>query len=346
MATSPATDYKNTSFHHWKAIGLISLLILTIGFCFVALFIGSKDISVQQTFAAIFSPNMSDNDHLVIMKLRLPRSFIAVLAGCALGLSGVVIQALTRNPLADPGIIGINAGAGFAVLLAASLFHINSILNYIWFGFIGAGCAGICVLFLSKHKGRFNNPLHLILSGVGMTIGLSSASSLLLINSSPIILDKFRHWSAGSIEGRGYDALIILLICVGIGLLICCFLAKKFNIVMLGDDIAQSLGLNLKKIWLLAFLAIIVMSGGATAAIGPISFVGLVAPHLARFLFGHDYRWLLPASALLAGLLLLSADIIGRVIIAPNEVAAGILALLLGGPFFVYAVVKFYKGLS
>lgn len=346
MTTSPNTDYKNAPFHHWKAVGLVCLLILTIGFCFVALFIGSKDISVQQTLTAIFSPNMDDDAHLVIMELRLPRSFIAVLAGCALGLSGVIIQALTRNPLADPGIIGINAGASFVVLLAASIFHINSILNYIWFGFIGAGCAGICVLFLSKHNGRFNNPLHLILSGVGITIGLSSASSLLLINSSAIVLDKFRHWSAGSIEGRGYDALIILVICVSIGLLSCCFLAKQFNIVMLGDDIAQSLGLNLKKIWLLAFFAIIILSGSATAAIGPISFVGLVAPHLARFLFGHDYRWLLPASALLAGLLLLSADIIGRIIIAPNEVAAGILALFLGGPFFVYAVTKFYKDLS
>ncbi|UXM96454.1 iron ABC transporter permease (plasmid) [Bartonella sp. HY329] len=346
MAAFFNTDHKNRAFRHWKALGLISLLSLTIAFCFIALFIGSKDISMQQTMAAIFSPDRSNNDHLVILELRLPRSFIAVLAGCALGLSGMIMQALTRNPLADPGIIGINAGAGFAVLFAVSIFHINSILHYIWFGFIGAGCAGFCVLLLSKHKGRFNNPLHLILSGVGVTIGLSSASGLLLINSSPIILDKFRHWSAGSVEGRGYDALVILLICVSIGLVICWFLAKQFNIVMLGDDIAQSLGLNLKKIWLLAFLAIIILSGSATAAIGPISFIGLVAPHLARFLFGYDYRWLLPASALLAGLLLLIADIVGRIIIAPNEVAAGILALLIGGPFFVYAVIKFHKGLS
>lgn len=321
-----------------------SLVLLLMLLCISSLFIGSRAISFMETISAFFHMDRTNNAHLVIMELRLPRTFIAVLAGMALGIAGVVIQAMTRNPLAEPGIIGINAGAALCVLIAVSVFQVASITIYLWFGFFGAGLAALTVLLLRRSIGRYRSPLHLILSGIGVTIVLSSLTGLLLINSSPIILDQFRYWSAGSVDGRGYDVLWVLIPCTVLGLLASGPLARQLNMMALGDDIAQSLGLNPRFVWVLAFGIIVLQAGSATAAVGPISFVGLVAPHLARMLCGGDYRWLLPVSAVLAGILLLLADMIGRFIALPNEVPAGIVALLLGGPFFVFVVRHYHAG--
>lgn len=337
---APVSFKSDSKTHrHWLALSL--LLILFVGLCVISLFVGSRLIAPFETFKALFHTDLSNDAHLVIIKLRLPRCLTALLAGAALGISGLVIQVMTRNPLAEPGLIGINAGAALAVLGAATMFGLTSMIAYVWFGLAGAGIAGIVVFLLSRSLSHHNSPLHLILSGVGVTIVLSSITGLVLVNSSPLVFDQFRHWSAGSVEGRGYDVLSVLAVCVVGGITVAGFLARQLNIIVLGSDVARLLGVKLYRTWILALITVMLLSGSATAAVGPVGFIGLIAPHLARMFFGTDYRWLLPSSAVIAGLLLLCADIFGRVIAIPNEVPAGILALLMGGPFFIYVVWRY-----
>ncbi len=170
---------------------------------------------------------------------------------------------------------------------------------------------------------------------------LASVTGIIIINAPLAIFDQFRHWSAGSVEGRGYDVIAVLAVSVVLGLIIAFSIAGKLNAIALGKELGAALGVNVYTTWLLSCLTVMLLAGAATAGAGPIGFVGLVAPHLARAIVGPNYRWILPYSALFAAILLLGADIIGRVIAAPSEVAAGIVSMLIGGPFFIFVVRRF-----
>ncbi|MFC0219979.1 iron complex transport system permease protein [Pseudochelatococcus lubricantis] len=313
------------------------LLLLGLA-AFCSLIVGSRPIPLGATFDALVAYDIHDDRHLVIRELRVPRTIVALLAGAALGAAGAIMQAATRNPLAEPGLLGINAGAAVAVVIGIAAFDLTSMTQYVWFGIAGAGFAGIAVFVLGRAHETGTNPVRLVLAGAGLSIMLTAITGIVIINAPLAVFDDFRKWSAGSIEGRGFDVVGVLAVAVPAGLATAFAISGRLNAVALGMDLGRALGVNVRTTWFLACVSIMLLTGAATAGAGPIGFVGLVAPHLARMTTGPDFRWILPCSALFAAVLLLGADILGRVIAAPSEVAAGIIAALIGGPFLIAVV--------
>ncbi len=322
----------------WGLAGACAVLLAGM---VLSLAIGSRPVPLAEIMQAFQAYDPHNDLHLIIRTLRVPRTLVAVLAGLALGVAGAIMQAATRNPLAEPGLLGINAGAALAVVLSVALFNISTMAHYVWFAFLGAGLAGIAVFLLGQAHEAGTNPVRLVLAGAGLTVMLGSVTGIVLLNVPLTVFDNFRNWSAGSLEGRGSDVLGVLALSVAIGMAIAFSIAGNLNALALGKDLGLALGVNVRATWSLSCLGVMLLAGAATAAAGPIGFVGLVAPHVARMICGPDYRWILPYSAVLAAILLLSADVVGRVIAMPSEVAAGIIAALIGGPFFVFVVRRF-----
>ncbi len=309
--------------------------------CVAGMAVGSRTMPPSELLNALLAFDATRDTHLVIWSLRLPRTIIAVLAGASLGIAGAIMQAVTRNPLAEPGLLGINSGAALAVVAGVSVFGLSGMGQYVWCGFSGAGLAGIAVFLLGRAHEAGTNPVRLVLSGAGLSVVLASLTGIVLINAPPATLDLFRTWSAGSVEGRGMEVAGVLALATALGCLLAFSMAGSLNMIALGEDLGRSLGINVGLTWATACLCVMVLAGAATAAAGPIGFVGLLAAHSARALMGPDQRWILPCSALFAALLLLFADVLGRVIAPPSEVAAGIVAVLLGGPFLIAIARRF-----
>ena len=319
------------------AVGMLVFVLAILA----SMIIGSRAIPLSDIADAIRAYDPGRDTHLVIRTLRLPRTIVAILAGASLGVAGAIMQAVTRNPLAEPGLLGINAGAAIAVVIGISVFGLTSMVEYVWCGFAGAGLAGVAVFLLGRSHEAGTNPVRLVLAGAGLSVVLGSLTGIILINTPSATLDVFRNWSAGSVEGRGTDVAIILALAMATGLAIAFAIAGSLNTVALGEDLGKALGANVRLTWAAACLCVMVLAGGATSAAGPIGFVGLLAPHIARAMMGPDQRWILPCSALYAAILLLASDVLGRVIAAPSEVAAGIVATLVGGPFLIIAARRF-----
>ncbi len=307
-----------------------------------SLTLGSRTLAPAEVMDALRAYDRHNDLHLIVREMRLPRTLVAILAGLALGLAGAIMQAVTRNPLAEPGLLGINAGAALAVIGAAATFGMASLADYVWFAFAGAGLAGAAVFMLGQAHETATNPVRLVLAGAGLSVLLGSVTGVIILNAPPEVFDRFRHWASGSIERADFHAVRVLLLAVPVGALAAFALAGRLNVLALGRDLGQALGASVRGTWSLACIAVMLLAGAATAGAGPIAFVGLVAPHLARLLVGPDYRWLLPYSALFAAVLLLVADVIGRLVGGGTEIAAGIIAAVLGGPFFI-AVVRKYR---
>lgn len=325
------------SRRRWLAIGLAALALQALA----SLVIGSRPIPLAVMVDAIQAYDPRNDLHLVIWELRVPRLITAVLAGAALGLAGAIMQAVTRNALAEPGLLGINAGAAVAVVLGVTLLGLTRPAHYVWLAALGAGLAGTAVFLLGRAHETGTNPVRLVLAGAGLSIVLGAITGIVVINASPIAFDNFRHWAAGSVEGASFEVVAMLAACVAAGFAVALSIVGGLNALALGQELGQALGAAPRTIWLSACVAVMLLAGAATAAAGPIGFVGLIAPHLARAVVGPDHRWILPCSALFAAILLLGADLIGRVVAAPSEVAAGIVVALLGGPFFILAVRRF-----
>lgn len=294
-------------------------------------------LSPALAWDAVFRTDPQNNQHLIMLHLRIPRTLLGILAGASLGAAGVIMQALTRNPLADPGILGVNAGAAAAVALAIAILGLTDITSYMWFGLLGAALAGAAVYLLGGVRHGIN-PVRLVLAGAAMTVVLLALTQILTVNSTDEAFDQFRHWAAGSLQGRGYSVLAPVTVLLLGGLALSATLGKSLDIAALGNDLSQALGAATTRIWMLSAAAVIILAGATTAAVGPISFLGLTAPHLARSLVGPDHKWLLPYTMLLSALLLVAADVLGRLIAPPGEVSVGIMIALIGGPFFVALV--------
>lgn len=318
--------------------GVALLLLMSV----LSLTLGSRSIDLAQVLDALKHYDRHNDLHLIVREMRVPRTLVAILAGLALGVAGAIMQAVTRNPLAEPGLLGINAGAALAVIIGAVAFQVVTPLAYVWFAFIGAGLAGIAVFIIGQAHSSGNNPVRLVLAGAGLSIMLTSITGIFILNAPTEVFDQFRHWASGSLERSGLEAAAVLTVAVSLGCAVALLIVSNLNILALGKDLGLALGASPRSTWLLACLAVMLLAGAATAGAGPIAFVGLVAPHIARLLVGPDYRWILPYSGLYAAILLLGADVLGRVVVAPSEIAAGIVALLLGGPFFI-AVVRKYR---
>ena len=326
-------ELKNGQRRRWLFAGMVLLLVVA---C-LSMFVGTHNISPAVTLEAIFSFDATNSDHLLVVHLRIPRTLLALVVGAALGVAGVIMQGLTRNPLADPGILGVNAGAAVAVVLAIAFFGIHNMAYVMWFGLLGAAIAGAGVFALAGvNKGV--NPVRVVLAGTALSVVLLALTHMITINSPEMVFEQYRHWSVGSFQGRGYDVLIPAAILIAVGLAIAFCLSPALDTVSLGEDIGQALGVNPLKIWCYAAIAIVILAGASTAAAGPISFVGLTAPHIARMFAGSDHKWLMPFSLLIAATLAVVADMLGRIIGYPNEISVGIMIALIGGPFFVFLV--------
>lgn len=332
----PAETYKEARDSKRRFWIFIGLALLVVASC-ISVFIGTHTVAPSVTIDAIFSFDQSNSDHLLVHHLRIPRTLLAIVVGGSLGVSGVIMQGLTRNPLADPGILGVNAGATVAVVAAIAFLGIYEVTYIMWFGLLGAAIAGAGVFVLAGvNKGI--NPVRVVLAGTALSVVLLAITHMITINSHEMVFEQYRHWSVGSFQGRGYDVLVPTLMLIAVGLAIAFSLNKALDTVSLGEDISHALGTNPVKIWCLASVAIVILAGASTAAAGPISFVGLTAPHIARMISGPDHKWLIPFSLIIASTLAVVADILGRVIGHPNEISVGVMIALIGGPFFVFLV--------
>lgn len=315
--------------------GLFVCLLLLIICLLWSITLGAADISPQIVFDALFHFDDSSFQHLIIQTVRLPRVFTGVIVGAALAVAGAIMQGLTRNPLADSGILGINSGAAFAVVLTVYLIGTPSLYVYAVAAFIGAGIAAALVYSLGSVGRGGATPLRLTLAGVILTAFVSSMTTAILILDQDT-LDQIRFWTAGSLAGREMPLILNILPFIAVGIIGALLISRQITTISLGEDVAVGLGQNTLVVKIIAAILVILLAGGAVALAGPIGFVGLVIPHVARFIAGVDYRWIIPYSAILGGMLVTVADVFARIIIRPQELPVGIMMALIGAPFFIY----------
>ena len=298
--------------------------------------VGSAALPLSTVWAALTSPDGSI-DHATILTLRVPRTLLGLLIGAALAVAGALMQGLTRNPLADPGILGVNAGAGFAIVLGVSLFGVTRISDYLWFGFLGAVVAGAVVYAVAARGSGGATPLRLTLVGVALSAVLMGMShTLAMLNTQ--VFDRMRFWGAGTLADRPDGTITVILPFIAAGLILALSCARGMNALALGDDLARSVGSRVGWTRVRGMLAVTLLCGAATAAAGPIGFVGLMVPHAVRFLVGPDQRWILPFSLILGPVLVLTADVLGRIVVAPAELQVGVVTAFLGAPVLITLV--------
>ncbi|MDN3019842.1 iron ABC transporter permease [Paenibacillus sp. BSR1-1] len=321
-----------STFSKW--IGLLFVIFLMLGFICASIVYGYTDTS-WRTAVDSFTHYNGSNEHIIIRTVRLPRALIASAVGASLAIAGVLMQTLTKNPLASPGIFGINAGAGFAVVVGMTLFSVNSLTAFSGLAFLGAAIAAISVYAIGSFGREGLTPMKLTLAGAAISAMFSSFTQGILVLDEAM-LDQVLFWLAGSVSGRKLETLASVLPYIGIGWLGSLFIAGKMNILAMGEDVAKGLGLNTGFVKIAIGILVILLAGGSVAVAGPIGFVGIVVPHITRSIIGIDHRWVIPFAGMLGSILLLAADIAARYILIPSEVPVGVMTAIIGTPFFIY----------
>lgn len=326
----PGADARRGAVRAAGLLGALGVLFVVLA---ASVAFGAKPLAPAEVWAGLVDPGAES--YVIVNEMRLPRTLLGLLAGVALGLAGAVMQSLTRNPLADPGLLGINAGASAAVVSAAAFLGVLTFDGYVWFAL--AGAAIVSALVYAVGGGRSATPARLALAGAALNATLFSyVSAVMLLDSGS--LEKMRFWTVGSLADAHGTTVLRVLPFIGAGVVVALALARPLNALALGEDSARSLGANPARVRTAAIAAVTLLCGAATAACGPIVFVGLMMPHLVRAFTGPDLRWVFPYCALLAPVLLLGADVLGRILARPGELQVGIVTAVLGGPFFLYMV--------
>lgn len=324
-----------------RVVGLGTLLAVLVVAAVLSLAVGARALSPAEVWHGLFGAPDPDQRlteiRLIVETVRVPRTVLGVVAGIALGVGGALIQGFTRNPIADTGLLGVNTGASFAVVSVIVVFGFSSPFQYVWFAFLGAAVAGVVVFGLASIGRGAGNPLTLALAGQGITVFLMAMTTAVAL-SNQASLNALRFWNAGSLAGVGFDVIWPVTAFVGVGLVLALTTLPSLNLLNLGDDVARGLGVNIALSRTVGITAITLLAGAATAACGPIAFLGLMVAHVARYLTGPDYRWLVPYAGLLGAVVLLLCDIVGRLVVRPGELDAGVLVALLGAPFFAVLV--------
>ncbi|PLR79305.1 iron ABC transporter [Bacillus sp. V3-13] len=331
--------FKN-NWQKWTGL-VVAIIILLLLMC-ASIVYGYTDTSWQMAIDAFANFNGS-NEHIIIQSVRVPRAFIAAAVGASLAISGVLMQTLTKNPLASPDIFGVNAGAGALVVIAVTIFSIGNLQLFTWVSFAGAAIAAVSVYAVGSIGREGLTPMKLTLAGAAMTAMFASfTQGLLVLNEAA--LEQVLFWLAGSVSGRKLENLTAVLPYLAAGWIVSLVVASKMNVLSMGEDVAKGLGLNTAFIKISIGVIVILLAGGSVAVAGPIGFIGIVVPHLTRSLVGIDHRWLIPFSGILGGVLLVAADIASRYILMPQEVPVGVMTAIIGTPFFIYIARKGFNG--
>lgn len=317
--------------------GIVTLCLALASFAILSLMIGAKPIAARTVIDALLANDPGNTNHIIVTQLRVPRTVIGIGAGAALGAAGALMQGVTRNPLADPGLLGVNAGAAFGVVLAIWLVDAGSVFILVWFAFAGAAATSVLVYALGSMGRGSATPVRLALSGAAVSALLGAFTGAITLLDQGT-LDRFRFWSVGSLSGRDANLTAQMMPFIGAGLIIAFAVARNLNALALGNDTARSLGTKVVRTRVAAGIGITILCGTAVSIAGPIGFVGLVIPHAVRVWFGPDQRWLIPACAIAGPCLLLGCDVVGRVIARPGEIQVGIMTAAIGGPAFVVLV--------
>ncbi|WP_313407699.1 iron ABC transporter permease [Aeromicrobium sp.] len=317
----------------WLVVALVALAASI----FLSVAFGARVVSLSDVWTALAGDG--DDVTSAAIRSRVPRTVLAILVGAALGVAGAVLQAVTRNPLADPFILGINSGASLLVVMGIAFTGAATMPEYIGFALAGAAIAAVFVYTVGSLGPGGPTPLKLALAGAIITAAFTSLSSAILLPRIDV-MRVFRFWQVGSVgRAETSDTLLVLPILV-VGGAICLISARSLNILALGDETASGLGVPVVRTRLIAASGAIILCGAATALAGPIGFVGLIVPHLCRLLVGADHRWLLPVSAVAGATLLTLADVVGRVLGRPGEIDVGVITALIGGPVFLWVVLR------
>lgn len=323
----------------YKFVGLIlGVVVLFISFL-LSIKMGLTQIEFGTVFNSFFNYQSDVTNHIIIRSSRLPRAIIASLVGSSLAIAGALMQAITRNPLASPSIMGINAGALFAVTIAITIFSVSSLVNLMWIAFLGAGLAAFLVYILSSIGREGLTSMKIILAGAAITaLFVSITQGILVLNETG--LQEVLFWIAGSVSGRSLDMLLPILPFIIIASVTAFLLSNSINIMAAGDDIARGLGQKVIYMKIVLTIIFVILAGSSVAIAGQIIFVGLMVPHIAKLLVGLDYKWVIPYSSIIGASLVLISDVISRFVIMPSELPIGVVTALLGTPFFIYITRK------
>ncbi|WP_329499202.1 FecCD family ABC transporter permease [Kitasatospora herbaricolor] len=317
----------------WLSGALLLLAVLALA----GIAVGARYIPPGQVLHVLLHREPASEDWIVVHHARIPRTLLGIAVGAALGIAGAVMQALTRNPLADPGLLGVNGGAAAAVAAGTALLDLRTFGSFVWFALAGAAVAALVVQILGGGGRASATPARLALAGTAVTAVLTAfVNGLILLD--PLTLNRFRFWQVGTLAGVDSAVLGQVLPFLAAGGLLALLLGRPLNALALGDDAGHALGANPTRTRLFSLLAVTLLCGAATAAVGPIAFVGLAVPHLARHVCGPDQRWIMLLSAVLAPVLLLGSDIIGRLALHPAELQVGVVTAFIGAPLFIALV--------
>ncbi|MBB3677632.1 FecCD family ABC transporter permease [Modestobacter versicolor] len=320
-----------------RVLGLWLLVALVVLTCALSIAVGTRSIGLGTVWQALVDGSTPGDETVIVRELRVPRTLLGLLAGLSLGISGALMQGHTRNPLGDPGLLGVTAGASLAVVLSIWLLGLGSPSGYVWFAFLGAFLGSVAVYLIGSSGRGGATPVSLALAGSALSYLIYALVQAITIRETEA-LDSFRFWVVGALAGRDSDVAVQVAPFVVVGLVLALVNAPALNLLGLGEDVARGLG---QRIWLaraVGLLSVTLLTGAATAACGPIAFVGLVVPHVARTITGPDHRWLIPYSGLLGVVFLLLADVFGRVVARPGELQVGIVLAVVGTPFFIALV--------
>nr|WP_234974199.1 iron chelate uptake ABC transporter family permease subunit [Williamsia sterculiae] len=320
-----------------RVVGWVAGVGVLLAVCLSSIAVGTKYIALPVVWDALFAYDPSVHDQLLVHDLRVGRTALGVLVGVAMAAAGTLMQAMTRNPLADPGLLGVNAGAAFCVALAVGALGLSGMLSQVWFAFLGAVIATVVVYVLGSRGRGGATPVRLTLVGVAVGALLTGVTSGLTL-LDPQAFEQMRWWSSGSLANRALSLTGSISPFVMVGLLLAFAVTPSLNAMAMGDDVARALGANITRTRVLGLVAVTLMCGGATAAAGPIGFVGLMIPHLARRIVGTDQRWIMAYSLVGGPILVLLADIAGRLIVRPGEMPAGVVTAFVGAPVLIVMI--------
>ncbi|WP_088071776.1 FecCD family ABC transporter permease [Gottfriedia luciferensis] len=321
-----------------KIFVLIACIFVFVVCFFSSILLGYTNTSFSGLIHSFTDFNGS-NEQLIIQNVRIPRAIIASVVGASLAIAGLFMQVLTKNPLASPSVLGINAGASMLIVLTTTFFHIQSPAATIWLSFLGATLSAILVFGLSSIGKDGATPLKITLAGVSIAAMFSSITQGLLVTNE-VALDKVLFWLAGSVQGRSLDSLEMVLPYILIAWGISLVIGGKINTFMLGDDLSRALGQNTVLLKVTLVILVIILAGGAVSIAGPIGLVGIIVPQIVRMFVKNDYRWMIPLCGIFGAILLLLADVGARYLLMPEETPVGIMTAVIGAPFFIYLARK------